>query len=334
MNGLAAEKKRIFAFDMLKLIAVLLILNSHFDSLYPDKLKILATGGIWGNTIFFVISGYFTNINGSFFQYMKKKIVRLYPAVTIVTFVTLVFHLRNIRIENIADIVTEFIWPTYYWFVGALVLFYLLIYLLERKKMITSKFIFFSAFLNGILLLYYECCIPEKSVWCIEKMGFDSLAGWIKMFFFFYIFAMGYYLKKNDNICHKISRKGSVCFTLFGGVGYIGYKLLLAKNYIPMNFQIFSVIFAYFLALGVICLALKLKKDAEYSGSGRIIVKNIVTGLSALSLEVYLTQFTVIHFFEGYRFPFNVIMTLLVCFGCAYLLQKVSSYISDKLTEW
>lgn len=74
----AEDKKHLISFDVLKLIAILVILNSHFDSLYPGKLRLLATGGTWGNALFFLISGYFTKIDNDFFPYMKKRIIRLF----------------------------------------------------------------------------------------------------------------------------------------------------------------------------------------------------------------------------------------------------------------
>lgn len=328
-----AEKKRLFALDMLKLIAILLILNSHFDSLYPDQLKKLATGGTWGNTIFFAISGYLTNIDNGFFQYMRKRIVRLYPSVTIFTLISLVLHLRNISIENVMDIVAEFIWPTYYWFVGALVLFYILIFLLERIRIVSSKFAIFSFASGGILLLYYACFISNKNVWCIDKMGFDSFEGWIKILFFFYIFALGYYLKENNDICRKVNVQCSISFIVLGSLGYVGYKLLLVKAYIPMHFQIFAPVLACFLALGSLCLALKCEKNAEDSRNRESVAEKIVTCLSSLSLEIYLVQFTIIHFFESYIFPLNITMALLVIFIFAYLLKNLSSYITNKLTS-
>lgn len=39
------QGKRIISIDILKFLAVLLIINSHADIMYPDHLKMLATGG-------------------------------------------------------------------------------------------------------------------------------------------------------------------------------------------------------------------------------------------------------------------------------------------------
>ena len=45
--------KRNPAISLLKIIAMLFIMNSHFDPLFPQKLSFLATGGALGNELFF-----------------------------------------------------------------------------------------------------------------------------------------------------------------------------------------------------------------------------------------------------------------------------------------
>ncbi len=326
------KKKRLFAFDVLKLIAVFLILNSHFDKLYPGSLKLFAIGGTWGNAIFFAISGYFTDIEGDLFQYMKKRIIRLYPSVTIMTLISIVFHLRSHVIGNAWDVVTEFIWPTYYWFVGALVLYYLLIFLLEKKQMISSGFPVFSVILVGFLVLYYECCVAAKNVWCIDKMGFDSFEGWIKVIFFFYVFALGYYVKKNSDKCFKISRLCSAFFIFLGGIGYMGYKVLSVKSYIPMHFQIFAPVLIYIFAFGTLCLTVNCERNTGISTKPETAAKRAVICLSSLSLEAYLVQFSVIRFFEHCIFPINAVLAISVTFILSYLLKRLSGYLISKVS--
>ena len=50
-------KERDLAIDVVKFIAVLLIINSHADMMYP-KLSILATGGAIGDCLFLFCSGF------------------------------------------------------------------------------------------------------------------------------------------------------------------------------------------------------------------------------------------------------------------------------------
>ena len=50
-------EKRDYSIDILKFLAVFLIINSHMDALYV-KYGILATGGVIGNVLFLFASGY------------------------------------------------------------------------------------------------------------------------------------------------------------------------------------------------------------------------------------------------------------------------------------
>ena len=43
------KRKRDLSIDILKLLTVLLIINSHSDILYPPKIKFLASGGVLVN---------------------------------------------------------------------------------------------------------------------------------------------------------------------------------------------------------------------------------------------------------------------------------------------
>lgn len=51
------KKERDIAIDIVKFLAVLLIINSHADIMYP-KLQILATGGAIGDCLFLFCSGF------------------------------------------------------------------------------------------------------------------------------------------------------------------------------------------------------------------------------------------------------------------------------------
>lgn len=51
------EKERDIAIDVVKFLAVLLIINSHADIMYP-KFQILATGGAIGDCLFLFCSGF------------------------------------------------------------------------------------------------------------------------------------------------------------------------------------------------------------------------------------------------------------------------------------
>ena len=53
-------KQRNIGIDILKFMAVVLVLNSHFDLIYPGPLDKLATGGTIADGLFFMCSGFTT----------------------------------------------------------------------------------------------------------------------------------------------------------------------------------------------------------------------------------------------------------------------------------
>ena len=61
-------KERDIAIDIVKFMAVLLIINSHADIMYP-KLSILATGGAIGDCLFLFCSGFTLLIGASNFSF-------------------------------------------------------------------------------------------------------------------------------------------------------------------------------------------------------------------------------------------------------------------------
>ena len=72
------KRERDIAIDIVKFMAVFLIINSHADIMYP-KLKILATGGAIGDCLFLFCSGFtlFMGAQASFVNYYKRRIARI-----------------------------------------------------------------------------------------------------------------------------------------------------------------------------------------------------------------------------------------------------------------
>lgn len=75
--------ERDYSIDILKFLAVFLIINSHMDALYV-KYDVLATGGAIGDVLFLFASGYtllLSKRNLRFDNWYKRRINRIYPSV-------------------------------------------------------------------------------------------------------------------------------------------------------------------------------------------------------------------------------------------------------------
>ena len=73
--------KRDIGIDIIKLLAALLITNSHMNNYYPDSISFLGTGGAIGDALFFFCSGFtlFLKPMGRFDNWYKRRISRIYP---------------------------------------------------------------------------------------------------------------------------------------------------------------------------------------------------------------------------------------------------------------
>ena len=74
-------EKRDIAVDIVKLLSVFLIINSHADVCYP-RFSALATGGAIGDSLFLFVSGFtlFLGKQVRFDNYYKRRINRIYPS--------------------------------------------------------------------------------------------------------------------------------------------------------------------------------------------------------------------------------------------------------------
>lgn len=86
-------ENRDYSIDVLKFLAVFLIINSHMDALYV-RYSMLATGGAIGDALFLFASGYTLLLSKkqlSFGNWYKRRINRIYPSVFVCVVVGALF---------------------------------------------------------------------------------------------------------------------------------------------------------------------------------------------------------------------------------------------------
>ena len=72
------QTKFIWGIAWLRILAMILITNSHFGGIYPKSS--MAFGGLLGNIIFFAVSGYcLADIKEPFGKWYPKRLLRIYP---------------------------------------------------------------------------------------------------------------------------------------------------------------------------------------------------------------------------------------------------------------
>lgn len=212
------DSRRYIFIDYLKAFGVLLVMNSHFDKLYP--ISALATGGAMGNGLFFIVSGFcLWPVKEEFRGWMTKRIVRLYLPTTLVS--ALLLFTTKRELISLSNMIPIFIWPTLFWFVGGILVLYLLYYLL-RHIVEDRQFVlcFIGACIVYIVYYYYldTSVWVVESTWVIQNGVKNLVAGSFKLVYCFVLMMLGKFLRIHaDEI--KLSLK--VCLiNMAGGVSH------------------------------------------------------------------------------------------------------------------
>ncbi len=313
------KKERIILLDLLKIIAILLVFNSHCDSLYKNS--IYATGGALGNALFFIISGYLLSINEPFKKWIFKKLKRIYIPVIIVTTISCIIQLSFPK--TIVEFIKTYIWPTNYWFVGALAIFYILIFAMNKYNLI--KDFKNVSFITVIVYFLYYLLLIDKSVWSVETPGLLSISGLFKLIYYFYIFFIGYYIKQKDNNYHEGKKYGILIVITV--IIYFAFKYLLQRGIVNMELQFITQLIG--ILFSILCLYFAIKNNNCYIKSISYKVANAIKMFSNISFEVYLLQFIVIKACISIPFPINIIMALIITVIMALVLKKVEEILLE-----
>lgn len=113
-------------------ICVWSIFNSHLEAFYPYPW--LAADGLLANSLFFLLSGFgiqFSLMRGRapFGAYFLRRVVRIYPALVLVTLLAAAAGLY--AMNGIGEAFSMLVWPTPYTYVALIMPFYVVLYFLD-----------------------------------------------------------------------------------------------------------------------------------------------------------------------------------------------------------
>lgn len=314
---------RDYSIDILKFLAVFLIINSHMDALYV-KYGMLATGGAIGDVLFLFASGYtllLSKRNLSFDNWYKRRINRIYPSVFVCTVMGALFSLRcSLNLSEFGG--GEFI--------IAIMIYYMLIYAIKRYAV---KFIPHIIALTGIVsLVFYVEWFPYKYLTGEKGIyGITTLFRWIP-YFAFMLFGSWMGLKRKDlkfrAVFDFLKMIASLLF--FYGIQFVAMKYAVVAPYQIITLLPLMGIVYYFYKW---CHA----KFWEKLYSKKIGYTIILT-ISGLCLESYLIQYSVFTTKMNVIFPLNlpimVIIVLLASFLCKCLSRLFSQTFGEGDYNW
>lgn len=312
----AMQKKNYNFIFYLKAIAIILIVNSHCDSLYP--IPALATGGALGNAIFFAVSGFcLYPINMNFKEWCIKRIKRIYVPIWIVTVITVSIGLMDI--DGFIGCVRTFIWPTRFWFAGAIVVYYLLYYAL---KDLTTKKNFVEIWIVCIALYFvYYFTLLDTSTWIVEAAGLHSIEGYFKLIYYFAAMMIGKWFAVNIESLSSLRDCRSLWLanTVFSFILVFGFKFLMNRYVVLYRAQFLNQFFVLYFVVAVFMLMVQEERYLRKFG----ICLRIVTFLATLTFEIYLVHGFVISSVSEIVFPINMIIAIPLILILAKLLSLI-----------
>ena len=319
-----AEKKRYALLDVLRVAAILLVLNSHFDPLYP--IPALATGGAAGNGLFFVLSGYCLKLQPGLLRHMGRRAARLYPGVWIAFIAQLI--LGGKAITGVGDAFTQLIWPTAFWFVGAILLFDALLYGLEKLDFTRH----FGRFTLVMAILYFAAylLIVDRTRWSVEEAGLATPQQAFKLIYCFHIYAMGYWLRKRG-IPAWAQGRTALTFAIAAGLFLFSFAFKLVLNRFPatMPLQFLTQIAIVGFTFGAVVCALGWEE--WWTRVSAPWLRRAIAAFAAVSLEMYLVQFPIISMGKALPFPANIAVVVPVTVLFAFLLHAADGFLSRRL---
>ena len=307
-------KERNIGIDILKFFAALLITNSHMELLY-GKYSAFATGGAIGDVLFFFCSGFtlFLGRMGRFDNWYKRRINRIYPTVFAWAILSAFFFNQHQSMDYT-------IIHGGGWFVTCIMIYYVVLYFIQRFLLHHLKWVF------GIVALicitwYFIMDRPEN-----YNMYGATYFKWGHYFLFMLLGAMMGISQKQWSFNFKTD------FIKLIGSTFVYYAILFAGRKYPLfsELQITSPIPLLFIVYYFykVCSSNALKEwyTNKYIGWG-------IKFIGGLCLEVYLVQGTLFTDKMNNIFPLNIFIMFIIIITVAYILRCAGRIFSQTFKD-
>lgn len=307
MNQTRNDPDHVPALDVLRALAILLITNSHLDAIYPDARA--STGGAFGNAVFFFISGWGLALGirpaTRFAPWLLRRLTRVYlPLWIAVASITLIAPDHAAR-HNLPWAQT-WLWPTWYWFVSAIVLFYPPFFLLARRFGARGLALALVALVPLYVGLYGTTLDPTTE--SIE-------AGRFKWIFYAQMMLLGGWLALRPSV----SLRWPGIWLLASLVGFATFKLgAPALGMRPWQWLLHLDV-----AIFAVSLSFVVARYCERPASTRW--QRAASFVGSFAFEIYLVQELFNHnpSIVDLGFPANFVGFWLACLPVAWLLSRV-----------
>ncbi len=312
-RGIMSGERKLISVALLRCIATCLITNTHLDSVYPTSA--LAVGGLFGDALFFMISGYclINSSENKFHKWYFGRFLRIYPTI----FIMIMINLANgffVKAPHLSwfDI---FVYPTLYNFAGAIMLLYIPLFFV-KKYLATVKSLTVLVASVGVLWLLYFIFILDKS-----EFVMNNTENPICLILYFESMLIGALMKKTVSASaeNKTEKWWLLAFASVIMFGVYGVSIIVVKAVpVLLNVQ---------LAVNIILLAAVSLLFYTVLKSEHLLIKlpswlkKAVLLVGALTLELYVVQLVIINALKDIVFPVNFILIVIAVFSAALILH-------------
>lgn len=301
-------------------MATALITLSHLDAFVPDPR--IATGGAIGNSFFFFLSGFglAMSLNAgadgarpSFPDYLRKRFVRLYPAAWIVACAMLAAAM--IRIDGIGDLATIFVWPTPFWFISAVVVFYVPIFFLARLSP-TGIAAAMAALLIPYAIFYSQLDLAK---FVVEG---DDHFKWINYFGITLLGCLVARLKLTPTLDRRAVIGLAASLLAFLVTKLTVFRFDMGHLQFLMHVWLYPIVFFSFHIFSSEAVLKPLRATPLFPA---------IALLAGLTLEIYLTQTAWIHWLEAQDYAFGYTVLLLLALVPLLVFSLITQWLARRL---
>ena len=316
--------------NIYKALASILITNSHFGNIYPNSVSFLAMGGALGNCMFFVCSGYLT-IGGTtseskLIPWIKKKVLRIYPSVWIVTLLYYFFNNELVINKKGIELIVPFIFPTMFWFINAIIVMYIIGFIIQKYFMEHIKRVII------VLILIYLVII----VCVVQFDNYNTEYNYTKCAYYGIAMIIGMIIHKNVKQIASYFEIHKVLALLMTVFGFILYGIGSIFTHKPNMLKYQPIMHIGIIICSVFLFCLLMTYEQKFKKTEMNTIFFIVSKMSASTLEIYLLNDLVVEKLNLLPFPINFICSLLVIFvggiSLHFFVDAILKYVIKKNT--
>lgn len=306
--------KRDKGIDFLMFIAILMVVNSHLEEMYVGATKLLATGGVLGDALFFFCSGYklFLGKMERFDNWYKRRIVRIYPSVVVFDILAVLILALPLTPVTLFD---GWVKTGGYWFIKCIMVHYIALYLIGKYLRSYVKYVM-SALWIGLVCWWCLCYTP---IFAMGLFG-NSKYEWYYMFIFS---LLGAILGGNNRQHALVPIMQGASVLISSLVVHYGFLVIVQHFQFLMPVRIFVMV----PMVGVIYGLYLISRSRVIGAIMERRVGSVISFLGGLCLEVYISSpYLQTEKYNRY-FPLNIFVYFILVFATAFFVRTLARFV-------